>query len=274
MEYYPSPFLKSAYVCQLCGITSASRMVLPCPPQALLHREPPPGSDQPICGPCYAEWRKENGIYLPPPMAPDPATDIEALVSKWLRGIGLGADEINAKVDLIPGSVLDAIPNLTLKCLFAGLLRKVQGFGLCSRPGYGKSQAIAALVRAALTQSAQNNIYFTRLPTEATKVVWMNVFLTIQRWRLDGINPRIPGELERARNASLLVLDDLGREINRSGVGQDVATGHLDAILTHRDRENLPTIWTSNLSEEEIIDRYGTPFYRRLTRLNPGTWIE
>lgn len=270
VPYVRSPLLEHDLICQTCGQTSKTRYVHPFRPEFFRTTDVNPGQDQPICGPCYDAWIEEHQASRQ--FSNDP--DIDHVVVGWLKGIGMGADETQAALEKIPQEVLSAIPRRSLQCLMAGVFAKAPGFGLCSRPGLGKSQAVAAILRAGVTQNATNVAPFKRLPTKMKAIAWMNVFLTVNRWRRDGIDPQVAIDIRQAQEAKLLILDDLGREVRRSTIGEDVATGHLDAIITHRDREGLPTIWTSNLSEDELVERYETPFFRRLTRLNPPAWIQ
>jgi len=275
IKYVKSPLLQHDHVCQSCGVTSATTYVHPCAPVFVVplggdsgHKYP--GQDHPICARCYEVWTQKYNVQRP--FENDP--DIEKVVRGWLKDIGMSVDEVEAQLKLIPRALLTSIPELSLKCLMAGIFLKVPGFSLCSRPGLGKTQAIAAFVREGLLQNAVNSFPFRPLPKELTTITWMNVPLTVSRWRLWGISPQVAEDIHRAQNAKLLILDDLGREVDKAGVGKDVATGHIDAIITHRDREGRPTIWTSNLDEDELLERYETPLYRRLTRLNPMKWVK
>jgi DNA replication protein DnaC len=104
-------------------------------------------------------------------------------------------------------------------------------------------------------------------------VFWLNIPTTVHRWRLDGLSDAIKWDIEKATAAEILVVDDLGRETRRREHAEDAAQGHLDAILTARERENHPVLWTTNSTEPELVDRYGEGMIRRLTRLNPMIWL-
>lgn len=274
VPYVKNPFITESLVCQSCAETSETRFVNRRPSVFVGHigRGPEPiypGRNQPICGPCYRIWAEENKILC----LFDNNPDIEALVHTWVKGIGMSSDEIAAKLERIPSRVLEAIPPISVKALMAGVVGMTPGYGLCGRANLGKSQANAALIHACLTRHVTNCAPFIQLPPVPTKLLWMNVPLTVHRWRLDGISPQVAEDVRKAQGVKLLVLDDIGRETRRTATGEDVATGHLDAIITQRDREGLPTIWTSNCDEEELYARYTTPIARRLFRLNPPIWI-
>ena len=270
IPYVKSPLLEHDLVCQVCGVTSENRYVHAIRPDFFRTDNLDPGQNQAICGSCCEAWVQEHKVDR----QFTNVADIDELVQGWLKGIGMGVDEAQASLERIPQEVLEAIPKKSLRCLMAGVFAKAPGFGLCSRPGLGKSQAVAAVIRAGVIQNATNVAPFKRLPTKLSAIGWMNVFLAVSRWRRDGIDPQVAIDVRQAQEVKLLILDDLGREVRRSAVGEDVATGHLDAIITHRDREGLPTIWTSNLSEDELLERYETPLFRRLIRLNPPSWIQ
>lgn len=52
--------------------------------------------------------------------------------------------------------------------------------------------------------------------------------------------------------AELLVLDDLGRKVPTAA-----AVEKLFMIINHRDRDELPTLYTTNFSAEKLIDLHG-----------------
>ncbi len=64
------------------------------------------------------------------------------------------------------------------------------------------------------------------------------------------------GEVEEAVGARLLVLDELGAE-----QGRDSATAE---VIHRRHEADLPTIWTSPFTREELKAKYGDGIVRRL----------
>lgn len=60
---------------------------------------------------------------------------------------------------------------------------------------------------------------------------------------------------ERVRNASFLVVDDIGRERNKGP--EALGTNALEEVLRHRVNRNLPTIVTTNLTPDELRAGYG-----------------
>jgi DNA replication protein DnaC len=71
--------------------------------------------------------------------------------------------------------------------------------------------------------------------------------------------------IKRVRNAKVLVIDDIGREhrqrINDKGSIKEVPTAlsesAIDEVLRHRVSSSLPTIITTNLTEEQLRSGYG-----------------
>lgn len=70
-----------------------------------------------------------------------------------------------------------------------------------------------------------------------------------------------PEDIERAKGAGLLVLDDLGLE--------SADHGTLLSIIEARYWKALPTITTTGLGTDELIEKYGEAFYRRLLNCGP-----
>ena len=69
--------------------------------------------------------------------------------------------------------------------------------------------------------------------------------------------------IDRIKRAKLLVLDALGAEYDHQWVQTQV-----DAIITERYNRKLATIITTNLSRDEIADRYQARIYDRLKCVN------
>lgn len=263
IKYFKNPFLPT-FTCYICGRTNDVAFVHPPTPEAT-------GSDfvsaEPICGKCFRERAEKQGRRL---HVPEP--DLTKWVREQMFSIGMATEEMSAKLDQIPQQILAQVPDAILQRMASGSLPKEAGLGLAGMAGAGKSSTWAALVHACILTNAQNRNPFA--PLVAVKwTLWMNWPTTCHRWRLNGLDWRIEADIKRATWAKLLVLDDLGRETRRRDSSEDVATGHLDAVITERDRQGRVTLWTTNLFDEELIDRYGTSMIRRLCRLNPMVWL-
>lgn len=250
--------------CDRCGMNNRDGYVHPGAPRGTTH---PFISDRPVCGPCFRSKAGEDGQRLHP---------VEPNIPRWadaqLAAIGLASEERESVLDKIPQAVLDAIPAQVLTSLVAGAL-PVEGIGLAGIAGVGKSSAIAALIRACIIQNATCLAPFMPL-VPVKKVRWMNWPLTCHQWRLNALDWTVERDIARASTAKLLILDDLARETRRREASEDVATGHLDAIITERDRSGLVTLWTTNATEDELFDRYGSGMVRRLLRTNPIVWLD
>ena len=61
-------------------------------------------------------------------------------------------------------------------------------------------------------------------------------------------------------DSEFLFIDDLGTE----PILKNVTQNYLYLILSERERHNKPTIITTNLMPENILDRYGERIYSRI----------
>lgn len=254
--------------CSLCGVSDRRRFVHPATPKESWKRKiGEPYIAGPTCAACFRKTmqEEEHRLHVPEP-------NIHAWTKEQLKSIGLSEDECQAEVDTIPQKILDAIPDEVLRSMLAGYYPK-QGLGLAGVARCGKSSAMAALVHALVLQNATNRAPFVEL-TRVKKVMWMNWPLTCHQWRLNGIHWSVEQTITRASKVKLLVIDDIARETRRRDASEDAAVGHLDAIITARDRERRVTLWTTNKSKEELMERYETAMIGRLLRLSPLTWLE
>jgi len=69
--------------------------------------------------------------------------------------------------------------------------------------------------------------------------------------------PGDPAEIKRAQRASVLVLDDLGRE-------EEIRSNPVRAIIAERHAEERMTWITKELTPPEIAERYGRGIARRI----------
>lgn len=88
---------------------------------------------------------------------------------------------------------------------------------------------------------------------------------TMRRWIA---RPEGPDPLDRYSKASLLILDDLGRE-----KVTDWATERLYVLVNSRYGDLLPTIATSNLRPNELAKAGYEPIVRRLLDGRPAIWL-
>lgn len=259
IRYIKSPDIPLR-ACSLCGVTNKERYIKVKHPKLAALGLP---EDTALCGPCFRAQAEKAGIKLHPI-----PTDFTAHTSEQLKAIGLSKVERRADLAKVPDAILCALPEGVATPILAGQIPLRNGFGLAGPGGTGKTSALAALLVACVEQNAQNLAPFKELEP-VRSIHWMRWPASCHQWRLNGLHWSVEREINRAKSSRLLILDDLGRETRRREAAEDVATGHLDMILTHRDGEDLPTLWTSNLSEDELANRYGFSMIRRLLRLNP-----
>lgn len=264
--YSNNPYRKEQF-CSVCGVSNNEKFVHPATPSHSWERRiGEPDIAAPTCADCFRMMKHEKGEHLH-----EPEPNIPVWAMEQLKDIGLGEDERQADLSKIPQVILDTIPDEVLQPMLAGYYPR-RGLGLAGVARCGKSSAMAALVHALVLQNATCRAPFVEL-TPVKKVMWMNWPLTCHQWRLNGIHWSVERTITKASEVKLLVIDDIGRETKRRDASEDAAIGHLDAIVTARDREKLVTLWTSNSSQQELLDRYGTAMIGRLLRLNPMTWL-
>ncbi len=268
LAYYPHPS-RPELTCHRCGVSNRERFVHPFTPGDCVGRplDSPYVTGVGICATCFRDSAEEEGRFLH-----EPEPNVAAWANEQLKAIGLGEEERRADIEGISPLLANAIPDEVLQPMLAGFYPKV-GLGLAGMARIGKSSAMAALTHALVLQNATNRAPFVPL-TPVKKIFWMNWPLTCHQWRLDGVHWSIERTIAKASKVRLLILDDLARETERRQASEDVAIGHLDAIITARDRDNLVTLWTTNKSEDELVDRYGMGMVGRLLRRSPMKWID
>lgn len=191
-----------------------------------------------------------------------------------LRDEGMGIQGLEAKADpsKIPAAILQAVPD--------GFKdgSKVSGFGLGGGTGIGKTQAVASLLRVALSRYAERVIVPSiksrwdareRFPSVCWSS-WPDEVHWLRANALGGAEDRV----DRLATARLLVLDDLGRERIKGDYSQDWGASQLDYIVNTRYRAELPTIWTTNVRQADLVRLYGAAMVRRLIEPNPLVWVE
>jgi DNA replication protein DnaC len=79
-------------------------------------------------------------------------------------------------------------------------------------------------------------------------------------------NPDLSSPLAEAKNADIVVLDDLGAEYERQQADQRVSwlTEQLYQLIDDRFMKDLPTIYTTNLSPSDMETRYGNEAWKRV----------
>ena len=187
-------------------------------------------------------------------------------------GLGIQQRELQADINQIPAKVAQAMPTWFREGHIRG------GFGLGGGVGIGKTQAISAYLQQAMISHSDRVIIPTIKGHESRYnnpfppvrwSCWPEEVYWLRSHAVNGADNRI----QRLASAAVLVLDDLGRERIKTDFTSDWATSQLDHIVNHRYRMRLPIIWTTNVAEDDLIDLYGAPMYRRLIEPNPLSWI-
>lgn len=131
-------------------------------------------------------------------------------------------------------------------------------------PGTGKTTTASALLNAWLAaeyltalkagdKPPQSNAYFldlTELQTDYNMATMIK-----DEDKLRGVVRR----LERAKQATFAVIDDIG---TRSST--EAFTSYVHSVINHRTANGLPTVYTSNLTIEEMADVFDARIYDRM----------
>lgn len=134
-------------------------------------------------------------------------------------------------------------------------------------PGTGKTTVACALIQEYLLISFLGHVKRGQNPPLSPVY-----FLDVNNWQTDynGFNRKMVDEetakdfsvryyraMEKAKNAEIAVLDDIGVRASTDGF-----RGDLHAVINHRVSKGLPTIYTSNIPIAELPDIFGE---KRLT---------
>lgn len=200
--------------------------------------------------------------------------NLDEYIKDHMSNISMSPREFRASMEKVPKEIRAAIPKATLEQLFAGQI-PANGFGLGGTTGGGKTMAVAAIIKAYAASRVKSykpkrrfafmgplsGVRWTSWPDE---VAWL---------RANALDLTASERIERLAEAQLLILDDLGRERIKGSYSDDWAASQLDHVINHRYRCELPTIWTTNVTEMDLVNLYGAAMLRRLTADNPLIWI-
>lgn len=219
-----------------------------------------------VCWKCSAESRRLEAVAKF-------KTGCDGLILDllWDEGSGLKRREASAELRKIPASILQAIPSE-----FRDGKRWV-GFGIGGGTGIGKTQAIASVLMAVLNLWAERVIvpsirddYDRKRFPSVRWACWPDEVHWLRSHAINGAEERI----EQLAKADVLILDDLGRERIKGDYSQDWGASQLDYIVNSRYRAELPTIWTTNVRQTDLVGLYGAAMVRRLIEPNPMTWVD
>lgn len=200
-------------------------------------------------------------------------------VPEWCVRCGMTRREVLAEWEKVPqalGRILTD-PRLGVTSMLLGEVPE-RGFGLVGDTGTGKTFALAAVVKrmaAALWLGEGMTRGMAVTEKWLAWVRWPEVVNGIRveaATREDGM-ARAERMVNRFAEARVLVLDDLGAERVRGDYAEDWATSMLDLLIDRRYNAMRPTWWTSNLTVEEFVARYGTRTWSRLAGDNPAVRV-
>jgi len=195
--------------------------------------------------------------------------NMERWVPAWLLKAGMSRRELGATWDGIPPKVARVLthPPLEVRAMGAGRLPP-HGFGLSGDAGTGKTFALAVLVRSML--EARWRAWAPEEGLKATRswLAWVHWPERVNRMRVlstvDGGLEDVERMISGLCQIEMLVLDDLGAERLRGEYSDDWAASQLDVLVDRRYNDLRPTWFTTNLSGEEFLGRYGARVYSRL----------
>jgi len=233
------------------------------------NRRPPTGE----CPTC--QWQAEDQRRAEDLFKINILDKLDDYIKDKLLGCGMSPREVKASMDRVPKDIRSAINKDTLEQLFHGQIPE-HGFGLGGTTGGGKTMAVAAIIKnmaiyqtKAYKPKRQHSfggpLRGTQWASWPDEVAWL---------RAHAIDPQAPERVKDLSECDLLILDDLGRERIKGNYSDDWAASQLDQIINHRYRGELPTIWTTNVTEVDLVNLYGAAMLRRLTADNPLIWLQ
>jgi hypothetical protein len=134
---------------------------------------------------------------------------------------------------------------------------------ICGLTGSDKTMSLRALVYRwgdEIIASGHSDANFTG-------IVWAKAYRLVESIKWHRLGTGEPPEMTRAREATVLFLDDVGQE----QPGQEHI---LFGLINDRYEQQKPTLVTCGLTIQEVGDRYGQHLYRRLCEKSVGTIID
>lgn len=144
-----------------------------------------------------------------------------------------------------------------------GSILEGQNLAILGETGVGKTSAAIAICARMLTR-AESPTTATADLAWAAGLHWANARDLVEATRKHPLGQRDDApEIKSAKEAKVLVVDDLGFEVQR----RDDDT--IAIIYDHRDKAKASTITTSGLNEKGLNDRYGEAVKRKITERSP-----
>lgn len=235
------------------------------------------------------EWDYERRAYLDVCWVCSKKQREEKRIQTFLNGIddwlwpnllriGMSKREAKADLKLVPMPIKKALPGDVVKILLSGN-PPAKGFGLGGNTDAGKTMAVAAIIKSCIVAWAKQRILTKEIPCPSGEdwpksIIWSSWPDEVQWLRSNAISPDAPERVERLSSVQILILDDLGRERIKGSYSDDWAASQLDSVVNSRYRDEMVTIWTTNVTEEDLVSLYGAALMRRLTADNPLIWIK
>lgn len=204
--------------------------------------------------------------------------DFDRHMTDWLRRAGMSPRELSATQAKIPGPLAtllfrgDGMPAISVRSMMNGK-RPTNGFGLSGGAGLGKTFALASIMKRMVGAR-----WSEWVPARGRKALhpwmaWISWPEAVNKLRVismeeDGL-AQAERKMERLAAVEVLMLDDVGVERLRGAYEEDWAASQLDQLIDTRYNELRPTWYTTNLTAQEITERYGSRLFSRLCGENP-----
>ena len=196
-------------------------------------------------------------------------------LARFVIKAGMTKRETSADAALIPAPVrrILADPRVHTTELAGGGV-PVHGFGLCGHAGVGKTFALASLFMSASHRRVERALQTDGFKAFRPWFAWVrwpeqvNEMRVVAASREDGLLAA-DQMLRRLAAAEAVVIDDLGAERLRGSYDEDWSASQLDGLIDARYNNRRPTWYTTNLSPDDLLARYGTRLFSRLAGDNP-----
>jgi DNA replication protein DnaC len=197
--------------------------------------------------------------------------NINIVVPKVMKRIGCSDIDTEAIAHKIPKEINKLLPRDKVKNIMANN-QPNSGFGLSGTAGCGKTMCMAFILKQYIIGYLKRDLPLNgeaSLHYISAKWVSWPKFAEYIRSNFVRNQIKVLEEIEQTIHTKFLILDDLGAERRKDGYQEDFATSKLDEILDERYRRGLGTLYTTNLSPENLGEFYGARMMSRLMGRNP-----
>jgi hypothetical protein len=192
------------------------------------------------------------------------------VVDDFLARAGLSELERTFVLEDVTPEILALLGDRTLP--LGSKILPTRGFGFAGSPGIGKTGALAATLRRYVAARLDRDLEDQGKDALRRWFVWLSWPETVNRLRVasfgDGGIREIDAFVAEAVAVDVLVLDDLGAERIKGSYIDDWAASQLDLIIDGRHRDARPIWYTTSLTRDELILRYGGRLFSRLCGAN------